>query len=719
MASTGSRASIERLISEMTLAEKVGQLTMVSGELVQTGPTSATLRPQAIREGRIGSLLNLFGAERVRAVQRIAVEESRLKIPLFFSLDVVHGLDTLFPIPLGETCAFDPSLWERTARAAAEEAAAAGIDLTFAPMIDVARDPRWGRVVEGPGEDSLVASRFAAAKVRGFQSRDIAGATVIGATAKHLAGYGAVQAGREYASVDITERQLREIYLPPFRAAVEAEVAAIMPAFTDLDGTPMTANAAILRGIVRGEWGFSGVMISDYGAVAELVMHGSARDQAEAAALALNAGVDIDMMGRGAYSEGLPLALKRGLVTLALIEEAVRRVLELKAKLGLFEDPYRRCGAAATEHKGGSSRERRDLAREAARRSLVLLSNRHGALPLRDGGAIAVIGPLADGRGSVPEPADGIAAQAIAVLDGLRDALPHAAISFAQGCGVERIDESGKASAQELARRSGVIVLCLGETPAMSGEAASRGRPDLPHAQAELARAMIGLGKPLVVLLFCGRPLILPDWLVEGADALLAAWFPGSEAQRAIADVLSGRHDPGGRLSMSWPVDVGQIPIFFGERPTGRPAAVSEHYSSKYLDLPVEPRFSFGHGLSYGGFGLSGLRVDRSEMRAGEAIEVEVDVSNTGPMAGEETVFLFVRDLFASVTRPLLELKDFGKIALAPGERDTLRFRLAAEDLRFLGRDLAPRLEPGAFDLFVGRSAARDALLSTRIELLG
>jgi beta-glucosidase len=721
MAKSGDKAFIERLIGQMTLQEKVGQLTMLSAELVQTGPTSAPITSQAIKEGRIGSLLNLWGAERVREVQRHAAQESRLKIPLFFGLDVVHGLHTIFPVPLGESCAFDPKLWERTARAASREAAADGVDLTFAPMIDVARDPRWGRTVEGPGEDSFVAACFARAKVRGFQSPRLSDASAVAATAKHLAAYGAVQAGREYASVDVTERQLREIYLPPFRAAVEAGVAAIMPAFTDLDGTPMTANAAVLRDLVRGQWGFSGVMISDYGAVAELVVHGVAADLAEAAALALNAGVDIDMMGGGAYAEGLPLALERGLVTLEVIDSAVRRVLMLKSRLGLFEDPYRRCGAASAAKRVTAGGKRRDLAWEAACRSIVLLKNRNGALPLRDAHlAIAVIGPLADAGGELraPGPAAGPADKTISVRDGLRGALPQATISFALGCEVERIEASGKAGAHELARRSDLVVLCLGEAPAMSGEAGSRGRPGLPAAQCELARAVIELKKPVIVLLFSGRPLVLPDWLVERADALLALWFPGSEAGRAVGDVLSGRFNPTGRLSMTWPVDVGQIPIFFGERPTGRPAAADVHYSSKYLDLPVEPRFSFGHGLSYSQFVLSGLKVDRSEMRAGEWLDVEVEVANQGPVDGEETAFFFINDVVASVARPLLELKGFRKIALAAGERGTIRFRLAAEDLHLLGRDLVPRLEAGAFDLYVGTSAARHTLLRTRIQLL-
>jgi beta-glucosidase len=718
MARSGGRAFIERLIAKMTLEEKIGQLTMVSADLVRTGPTFAPVTVESVRQGQVGSILNLWGAKRVRELQRVAVEESRLTIPLFFSLDVVHGYRTIFPIPLGETCAFDPELWERTARAAAEEAAADGIDLTFAPMIDVTRDPRWGRTAEGPGEDAWLASRFAQAKVRGFQSPGLGKPSAMAATAKHLAAYGGVKAGREYASVDVSERQLHEDYLPPFRAAVEAGVAAIMPAFMDLAGVPMTANAAILRDLVRGQWGFAGVMISDYSAVAELVAHGVAEDNVEAAALALAAGVDIDMVAR-AYAAGLPGALERGMVTLEAIDAAVRRVLDLKAKLGLFEDPYRRCGRASASRAKSAVNKRLRLAREAASRSIVLLKNSGGLLPLRDAsGSIAVIGPLAEASDELAWSVAGASSKAIAILQGMRAALPATAISFAQGCGIDRIDQAAKASALELARRNDVIVLCLGETPAMSGEAGSRARPDLPPAQCELARAIIELEKPVIVLLYSGRPLVLPDWLVEKAGALLALWFPGVEAGAAVGDILSGRFNPTGRLCMSWPVDVGQIPIFYGERPPGRPAAPDDHFTSKYLDLPNDPLFCFGHGLSYSQFQVSDLRVDRSELRAGDHLRVDADVVNRGAVAGEDTIFLFTRDPVASVARPLLELKDFRRIALAAGERARIRFRIAASELGFLGADLTPRLEAGAIDIHVGQSAGRDKLLTARIRIL-
>ena len=707
--------TVESLIEQMTLEEKIGQMTLVSAGWVVTGPKVSGDYMAQIRAGRIGAISNLWGAQETREVQRVAVEETRLGVPLMFVFDVIHGHRTLFPIPLAEAAAFDPELWQRTARAAATEAAADGLCLAFAPMLDVARDPRWGRIAESPGEDPWLAARFAEAKVRGFQGRDTAQPENLAATAKHLAGYGASTAGRDYASVDISERTFQEVYLPPFRAAVDAGVAAIMPAFQDLAGVPMTANAAVLRDLVRERWGFDGVMVSDHGAVAELMAHGVAGDLAEAAALALDAGIDIDLMG-GAYAGGLPIALERGRVRMAQIDAAVRRVLQLKERLGLLDDPYRRSNAALAA-QGEAPRQ---LAREAARRSIVLLTNRDGVLPLPEGSRrIAVIGPLADARDDMPGPwaAAGRAAGMVTILEGLRAAMPSSEIAHARGVEIEAETPSDVAGALALARSAEVVLLCLGEARRMSGEAASRARPDLPGRQPELAQAVLGLGKPVVVLLSSGRPLMVP-WLFERAHAVLATWFLGSEAGHAIADVLGGRWNPTGRLPVSWPVDVGQIPIFYAQRPTGRPPDPAVHYSSKYLDLPVEPLFPFGHGLSYTRFTLSGLRTSASELRPGEAIAIECEVVNEGPAAGEETVLLFVRDPVASVARPLLELKGVAKIDLEPRRGGTVRFTLAAEDLAFLGLDLAPRLEPGVVELLVGRSAAHAQLLRTSVRLL-
>ena len=706
---------IETLLASMTLEEKIGQMTLVSAGQAVTGPGGAVDHLQAVRTGRVGTVSNLWGPEQTHGLQKIALEETRLGIPLLFVMDVIHGHRTIFPLPLAEIGAFDPDLWERTARVAATEAAADGLAMTYAPMLDVARDPRWGRIAESPGEDPWLAARFAGAKVRGFQGADLAAAHSVAATAKHLAAYGAVTAGRDYAPVDVSERSLHETYLPPFRAAVAAGVAAIMPAFHSLAGVPMTADAALLRDMVRGRWGFEGVIVSDYGAVAELVVHGVAEDLVEAAALALLAGIDIDLMGN-AYARGLPGALERGRVAMADVDAAVARILTLKSRLGLFEDPYRR-GAALTSEQLGTSR---DLARDAARRSIVLLTNRDRLLPLADvPRRLAVIGPLADAREDMlgPWSAGGRIEEVVTILEGLRTAFPAGKIAHARGVEVDGSDAGGIPAALDLARAADVVLLCLGEARAMSGEAASRARPILPGRQAELAEAVLELGKPVVVILSSGRPLVAPG-LFERADAVLATWFPGSEAGHAVGDVLSGAHNPTARLPVSWPVDIGQIPIFYAQRPTGRPADPAEHYTSKYLDLPVDPLFAFGHGLSYTRFAYSGLRARPEELRPGETIAVEVEVANEGAVAGEETVFLFLRDPVASIARPLLELKGVAKIALEPGARSTVRLTLSADDLAFLGPDLVPRVEPGAFEIYVGPSAATGSLLHTTVRLV-
>ena len=665
--------------------------------------------------GRIGSLLNLWGAEEVHSVQRLAVEESRLGIPLLLGLDVIHGHRTIFPVPLAEACLFAPELWEKTARAAAEEAAQDGVALTFAPMLDVSRDPRWGRIVEGPGEDPWVASQIAAAKTRGFQGQDLADAHSLAATAKHFLAYGAVTAGREYASVDVSDRTLREIYLPPFSAAVAEGTAAVMPAFMDIAGAPMTANAPLLQGWLRGDLGFQGVVISDYNAIAELLKHGVAGDVAEAAALALNAGVDIDMTSN-VYIRGLPEALERGLVAMTGIDASVRRVLELKERLGLFDDPYRR-GSAGPDDAGAA--ERRELAREAGRRAIVLLTQRNGILPLSpEMRRIALIGPLAAAPREMlgPWASAGRCENAVSILEGLKAALPQCRIDHAPGVDIAGEDLDSISAAVDLCADAEVVVLCVGEAAAMSGEAASRADLVLPGRQRALAEAVLDLGKPVAVVLSSGRPLALP-WLFARADAVLATWFLGSEAGHAIADVLTGRFNPTGRLPVSWPRHVGQAPIFYGQRPTGRPTQAGVHYSSSYLDVPATPQFPFGHGLSYSHFALSDLRCDPSCVKAGECVEVSVTVSNDGEVDGEATLFLFVRDLVASVARPLLELKGVRKLVLAARQRGRAAWRLPVEDLSFIGPALRPILEPGRFEIHVGQSADPDELLTSVIEV--
>src|SRR5580692_2568879 len=603
---------IDRLIREMSLAEKLGQLTMTAAGYTVTGPTIAGDSTDAIRAGTVGNLLNLTGPEHVREMQRLAVEESRLGIPLLFGFDVIHGFRTLFPIPLGEAAAFDPQIWELTAREAAKEAAADGLAMTFAPMLDIARDPRWGRSAEGPGEDPLVGMFMAEAKVRGFQGAELADGAALAAVAKHYCAYGAATAGRDYASADISERTLREVYLPPFAAAVAAGVSAVMPAFNDLAGIPMTANAALIKGWLRRRLGFNGVIVSDYNAVAELMHHGIAADLAEAAAHALKAGVDIDMMA-DAYRRGLPIALERGLVTMAEIDESVRRVLTLKEQLGLFDDPYRR---GAAPESAAAFTHRRRLARDVAARAIVMLKNANEALPLtRDRSRrIAVLGPLADAPADMRGPWWGaaVADGQVSVVAGLRAVLPEAEVMHAAGVAIESEDVSGIPAALDLCAAADAILLCVGEAATMSGEAASRAHLGLPGKQRQLAEAVFArahaAAKPVIVVLFSGRPLVVP-WLVEQADAVLAAWFLGSEAGHAIGDVVTGRGCPSGRTPVTWPRTAGQVPIFFGQRPGGRPADPKDHYTSKYLDVPNAPLFAFGHGLSYGRFTLSNLRV--------------------------------------------------------------------------------------------------------------
>ena len=681
---------INRLIAEMTLAEKLGQLTMLAADHAVTGPVITPYSEDAIRSGAVGNLLNLYGTEATSRIQKIAIEESRLGIPLLLGYDALHGQRTVFPIPLAEAGLFDPEAWESTARVIAEECAGDGLNMTFAPMLDVSRDPRWGRIAESPGEDPFVGSAFARAKIRGFQNSGLAGVRAIAACAKHYVAYGAVNAGREYAPTDMSEGMLREVYLPPFRAAVEAGVAAIMPAFTDLNGVPLTANVTLLRDVLRGELGFDGVLISDYHAIAELLNHGVAGDLAEAAALALKAGMDIDMMSDG-YRLGLPEALQRNLVAMDEIDEAVRRVLLLKERLGLFEEPYRR-GRADT----GVTAQSRALARAVGARALVLLKNGGNALPLAVR-KIAAIGPLADAAGEMHGPWAGAGRpeDCVSVLQGLTEA--GFDVRHAPGVTIDGDDLSGVATALDLCADVDAVLLCLGEAALMSGEAASRAYLGLPGRQQALADAVFEkvAGKPVIVILFSGRPLAVPE-LVSRAQAVLAAWFPGCEAGHAIADVLTGKLSPGGRTPVSWPRTVGQIPIFFGERPGGRPFNPNDHFTSHYSDVENTPLFPFGHGLTYGDFKLSNLRVE-----PGDPLTVKVDVANRGSHAAEETVFLFLNQKMPGITRPLLELKGFGKIALAPSDQGTITLTLPAPT--------------GRAELFVGPSAAIPSLLSVSI----
>ena len=710
---------IDTLLSTMTLAEKLGQLTMTASSYAVTGPIIAGDSTESIKDGTIGNLLNMVGPGPTHEMQRLAVEHTRLGIPLLIGLDIIHGHRTLFPIPLAEAAIFDPTIWEQTAREAAKEAAADGLAMTFAPMLDVSRDPRWGRSAEGAGEDPWLAMQIARAKVRGFQSDDLSRADALAACAKHFCAYGPVNAGREYAPVDISERTLREVHLPPFEAAVRAGVATLMPAFTDLAGIPMTAHRALLRDYLRDTLGFDGVLVSDYNAIGELIKHGVAADLAEAAALALKAGVDIDMMA-DAYRKGLPIALERGLVTMDDIDTSVRRVLRLKERLGLFDDPYRR---GSTPERSEAIAARRRLAREVATRAVVLLKNEGDVLPLNPSvKRLCVLGPLADAAAEMKGCWWGAGEHEpnVSVLAGLRDNLPGVELLHAAGVDIKGDDRSGIATAAALCDNADALLLCLGEAATMSGEAASRAYPELPGQQQALAAAAIerarARGIPVIAIVFSGRPLVIP-WLAESVDTLIAAWFLGTEAGNALADIVSGRASPSGRTPMSWPRAIGQIPIFYAQRPSGRPQNPNDHFTSKYLDVANEPLYPFGHGLTYGRFTLDKLQITPTSVCDSDVIKVTVEVTNVGNSAAEETVFLFVRDKVASVARPLLELRGFGKIKLQPGAAGTVTIRFAAAELRFLGRDLQPVWEPGEVEILVGPCADRAQLLAGSIAL--
>lgn len=712
-------ARVAELLQRMTREEKIGQLVLLTGYGRAPGP----MREQAelerrLRAGECGNVFNVFGVPETRRLQEMAVKETRLGIPLLFAFDVVHGFRTIFPIPLGETASWNPVLMEGTARVAAVEASSAGLTWTFAPVVDIARDPRWGRIAEGAGEDPHLGSVAAAARVRGFQGAVPGSNDSLLACAKHFAAYGAVQAGRDYQVSDVSERTLREVHLPPFRAAVEAGVASVMTAFSELNGMPATANRFLLRGVLREEWGFPGFVVSDFNSIGELLDHGIAANHTEAGLKAFLAGVDMDMQGE-VYLRQLGHLLEEGRIDAAGLDEAVVRVLTAKARLGLFEDPFRGIDAER-ESEVLLSAPHRELAYRAACESLVLLKNGKGILPLRPGARIAVIGPLADSKADLlgSWSGDGRIEETESLLSALRRADPSGVITHASGCGVVSEDREGFAGALATAKEADLVVMVLGESRDLSGEAKSRADVGLPGVQAELLGEVAALGKPVVLVLCNGRPLVLSG-VEEHADAILEAWFPGTEGGRAVADSLFGRVNPSGKLPVTFPRHAGQIPIFHSVKNTGRPADPSQprqEYRSNYLDVANDPLYPFGFGLSYTTFSLTDYQLDRDRIRPGGVCEARITVTNTGNRSGAEVVQLYVRDLVASVTRPLLELKDFRKVTLEPGASETVTFTLDEGDLAFLREDLTPGAEPGRFRIFVGTSS-RD-LQSADLELL-
>jgi beta-glucosidase len=703
---------VNALLARMTLAEKLGQLQQLDGE------ANGNYRPEhveLVRKGLLGSTLNVRGAQKTNELQRVAVNESRLKIPLLFGFDVIHGFRTIFPIPVGEAASWDPALAERSAAVAAQEANNAGLRWTFAPMLDIARDPRWGRITEGAGEDPFLGAAFAAARVRGFQGADYGAPDKVLACAKHWVAYGAAEGGRDYNTTEVSENTLREIYFPPFKAAVDAGVGTLMSSFNAINGVPASSNAFVLTKVLRDEWKFDGFVVSDYTSVRELINHGVAANEEQAAAAALNAGVDMEMVSRS-YNQFGPKLLEQHKVSLATIDEAVRRILRVKFRLGLFDRPYT---DEASEPQSLLRPASLSLAREIAARSTVLLKNDRHALPLdKNLKSIAVIGPLADDRRAPLGwwAGDGREENTITPLAGIKAKVSaQTMVLYAKGGEVTGDSTAGFEQAVAVAKQSDVAVVFVGETHDMVGEAASRSTLDLPGRQLDLVKAVQATGKPTVVVLINGRPLSI-GWIVDNVPAILESWMGGSQSGNAIADVLFGDVNPGGKLPVTFPRSVGQVPIYYNHMNTGRPPEAENRYTSKYYDAPWTPLFPFGYGLSYTTFKLSNLQLSAPRIRSADRLTVSVEVENAGTRAGDEVVQLYVRDVVASMTRPVKELKGFQRVTLQPGAKRRVEFTLTHDHLAFWNRDLRFVVEPGEFRVMVG-SNSRD-VIEAKLEVV-
>jgi len=705
---------IAELMAKMTLEEKIGQLSLLTSDWDSTGPTMRQGYQEDIRKGRIGSIFNAFTAKYTRDLQRVAVEETRLKIPLLFGYDVIHGHRTIFPISLGEAASWDLKAIEKAARISATEASAEGIHWTFAPMVDVARDPRWGRISEGAGEDVYLGSRIAEARVRGFQGNDLKAVDTVLATAKHFAAYGAAQAGRDYGTVDISERTLRDVYLPPFKAAADAGAATFMTSFNDVDGIPASGNHHLLTDVLRDKWGFKGFVVTDYTSINEMVAHGYSKDLQQAGEQAINAGVDMDLQG-AVFMEHLAKSVAEGKVDVARIDAAVKAILEMKYRLGLFEDPYRYSDEArekATVYRPDFL----EAARDVARKSMVLLKNANNALPLAASAkSIAVIGPLGDSKADMIgswSAAGDRKTRPVTLLEGMQARAPKGqSVAYAKGASYA-FEDAGKtdgfAEAIALAQKSDVIVAAMGERWDMTGEAASRTSLDLPGNQQALLQELKKTGKPIILVLMSGRPNSI-EWADANVDAILEAWYPGTMGGHAIADVLYGDYNPSGKLPATFPRNVGQVPLYYDMKNTGRPidpAKPDAKYVSRYLNTPNTPLYPFGYGLSYTSFTYSPVTLSKASIKPGEPLTASVTVTNSGVRDGEEVVQLYVRDLVGSVTRPVKELKGFRKIPLKKGESKTVSFTLTDADLAFTRADMSWGAEPGDFKLWIGPSSA-------------
>ena len=706
---------VDSLIRIMTLDEKIGQMVLFTSDWDVTGPTIREGYLDDIRSGRCGNIFNAYTVDYISELQRVAVEESRLGIPLMFGYDVVHGHKTIFPIPLGESCSWDLDLIRRSASASAAEAAASGLNWTFAPMVDISVDPRWGRVSEGAGEDPYLGSLIAAARVKGFQGEDLADPLTVLACVKHFAAYGAPFGGRDYNTVDMSERQFREFYMPPYKAGVDAGALSVMTAFNEYDGVPATGNPYLLKDILKGEWNFQGFVVTDYTSINEMVHHGYARDEAEAGVKAVNAGVDMDLQGE-VYFSYLRGLVDSGFVREKTIDDAVRRILNVKAKLGLFDDPYLYCDRAR-ENQVVSNPEIKALSRDAARRSMVLLKN-EGCLPFDRGDRIAVIGELAASRRDLlgSWKAAGEWDDMNSILDAVRAYNGAANVIYAEGCRKIGSDRSGFGEAMDAVAQADKVLMVIGEDWDWSGEAASRTDIGVPGIQSELLKMIASAGKPVAVVLLNGRPLVLEEES-KAADAILEAWYPGTMGAEAVTDIVFGQYNPSGKLTMTFPRSVGQIPVFYYEKNTGRPIYLpNDKYKSKYLDSPNEPLYPFGYGLSYTDFKYSNLTLSSPKMKKGHTIDATVTVTNIGSRTGEETVQLYIRDLIGSVTRPVKQLKGFQKLVLAPGESRTVTFTIDDEMLSFWRHDMTFGMEDGDFKVMVGGSSSD--LLQTSFSLV-
>ncbi|RZJ75744.1 MAG: beta-glucosidase BglX [Flavobacterium sp.] len=704
---------VSGLMAKMTIDEKIAQTVQYTADGTVTGPKTGINYIDEIKKGNVGSILNATTVKYTRELQELNLKSSRLKIPLLFGYDVIHGYKTIFPITLGEAASWDLKAVELSARVAAVEAAAGGVHWTFAPMVDIARDPRWGRVSEGSGEDTYLGSKMAFARVKGFQGNDLSLNNTILACAKHFAAYGAAEAGRDYNTVDMSERVLRETYLPPFQATIDAGVRTFMTSFNEISGVPATGSKFLVRDILKGEWKFDGFVVTDYTGINEMIPHGFAKDEAHAGELAMVAGVDMDMVG-GIYMKNLKQLLKEGRVTEPQINDACKRILEAKYDMGLFEDPFR-YNDAKRETAMTITKEHLDAALSVANKSMVLLKNSNNTLPLRKEQKVAYVGPLVNdewniiGSWAASGDRNGFA---VSVQEGVNRIISDKSkITFDKGVEIVDAKRDMMQRAIDNARKADVIVAVMGEFENMTGEAASRTDINLPGIQKEFLAELKKLGKPIVLVLMNGRPLTL-EWENENMDAILEVWYPGTMGGDAVAQTLYGINNPSGKLPMTFPRNVGQIPLYYNHKNTGRPylgkGDTEQKYKSRYIDVDNSPLYPFGYGLSYTAFTYSNLKVSSATMKMGGKIKVSVDVANTGNYDGEEVVQLYVRDEVGSVTRPVKELKGFQKLFFKKGEKKTVEFELSSDDLRFYNIDMKFIAEPGDFEVFVGGTSATE-----------